>query len=162
MFAQYKQEDPVTLELKGNSISAHQYGMLVPTPLSEVMGQDLYKSYKKARSMNGWGIALTCIGSVGSVFAGYCGVTFGIGNMNDEKNRYEEYRNRYGDDGKNPYDPSRYSGIATLCFIGAGAGVAMLACGIPMITIGKKRLKNIVAEFNLASTQNGVGLTMNF
>lgn len=162
LFAQYKQEDPVTLELKGNSISAHQYGMLVSTPLSEVMGQDLYKSYKKAKSMNGWGIALTCIGSVVAVFGGVGAIgssTF----IKSEKQLYEEYRERYGDDGRNPYNPSSSNSllIASYSVVGV-AGVAMVACGIPMITIGKKRLKNIVAEFNLASTQNGVGLTMNF
>ena len=119
--------------------------MLVPAPLSEVMGQDLYQSYRKARSMNGWGIALTVVGSVATVYGGAGLISASIIAA------------------KQGMVPNS-SNVVNFIIGGAvtGAGVAMLACGIPMITIGKKRLKNIVAEFNLASTQNGVGLTMNF
>lgn len=141
--------------------------------LADINGTDYNKAWQKAKSGRGAGIGLTVGGGVALVGGGatvllglttsMLGAVFGgtVGSIGGKESG-QEAAQKGAEAGK----PFFIGGL-----IAAGAGIAGLGTGIPMIVANNKRLNNIVntcnsgkttAQLTLGPTGNGVGLALRF
>ena len=151
------------LEYRGGDF--YMDGQLLQTEqIKDVIGIDLFNyTYSEAITQKNVGSALTVSGSVlGGVGAGLVafGYVYAWGNTAKALNSIiagGQGSSQDIVDGANRATAFVYAGLGTMTL-----GTVLLKVGIPLYTIGRRRLQWIASDYNLGLTPNGVGVAVRF